>query len=116
MISQAARLRHRMNSVAINRTHIEHAAVALVIQIALSLITGNIWVGAAAGSFFFIGREHDQAEYRWIKAFGCGHRANLPLFGGLDPRVWRGQYDAWLDWVVPTLAVVGVACAVEYGF
>lgn len=99
-----------------NLTHFEHAAVALAIQIILSLITGNIWVGAAAGAFFFIGREHDQAEYRWINQFGDGKRSNLPFFGGLDPKVWRGQYDAWLDWLIPALACVGLACAVEYGF
>lgn len=97
------------------RTHFEHAAVALAIQIALSLITGSVWIGAAAGSFFFIGREHDQAEYRWIKQFGAGKRSNLPLFGGLDYRVWRGEYDAWLDWLVPALACVGLAGAVECG-
>lgn len=34
----------------LNQTHFEHAAVALVIQIALSLITGNVWIGAAAAS------------------------------------------------------------------
>ena len=98
-----------------NRTHLEHTAVAIALQIVLSLITGNVWIGAAAGSFFFIGREHDQAEYRWIKTFGGSLRANLPFFGGLDYRVWRGEYDALLDWVIPTLACMGLACAVEYG-
>lgn len=97
-----------------NRTHFEHATVALVVQIVLGLITGNWWGGAAAGAFLFIGREHAQAEYRWIETYGNHHRANLPWLGGLDPRVWRGHYDSWLDWLTPTVAVVGVACIVEY--
>ena len=98
-----------------NLTSLEHAAIAIIVQTVIGLLTGNWWAGAAAGSFFFIGREHDQAEYRWIKMFGAGKRSNLPFFGGLDPKVWRGQYDAWLDWVIPTLACMGLACAVEYG-
>lgn len=99
-----------------NLTPLEHAAEALGIQLVIGILTGNWWAGAAAGAFFFIGREHDQAEYRWIEMFGAGKRSNLPLFGGLDWYVWRGKYDAWLDWVVPTLACVGLACIIEFGF
>lgn len=91
-----------------NKTNFYHAIYALVFQAIIGFLTGNWWAGAAAGAFFFIGREHTQAEYRWIKEFGGGKRANLPEFGGLDPRVWRGEYDAIFDWLVPCVVVVVV--------
>jgi hypothetical protein len=47
-----------------------HPAVALGVQILIGLLTGNFWLGALAGSAIFIGREHAQAEYRWIERFG----------------------------------------------
>ena len=97
-----------------NLTPLEHAAEALGIQVAIGLLTGNWWAGAAAGAFFFIGREHAQAEYRWIATFGDGLRANLPWYGGFSPKVWT-HVDSWLDWLVPALVVVGVACYFQYG-
>ena len=92
-----------------NITNLYHAIYALGIQLAVGLLTGNWWVGAAAGSFFFIGREIAQAEYRWIKEFGSGKRANMPETGGLDWRVWRGEYDAIFDWLLPSVVVWAVA-------
>ena len=86
-----------------------HALLALAAQTAIGLLTGNWWAGAAFGAAFYLGREHAQAEHRWIKSFGDGRRSNMPWYGGFDYRVWRGQYAAWLDWLVPAVAVVGVA-------
>jgi hypothetical protein len=88
-----------------------HALLAVAVQAVIGLLTGNWWVGAAFGAAFYIGREHAQAEYRWIKTFGDGKRSNLPAWGGFDPRVWRGEYDALLDWILPVVAVVVVATA-----
>ena len=65
-----------------------HPAVAVGLQLLLGLITGNFWLGALAGSAIFIGREHAQAEYRWIEHLGGGLRANMPWWGGFDPKVW----------------------------
>ena len=92
-----------------NITNIYHVTYAIVIQLAIGLITGNWWAGAAAGAFFFLGREITQAEYRWIKLLGNGKRANMPELGGLDWRVWRGEYDAIFDWLLPSVAVLAVA-------
>ena len=91
-----------------NLTSFEHAAFAVAIQIAIGLLSGDWWAGAAAGAFFFVGREHAQAEYRYISAFGGGRRINMPWWGGFDRRVWT-KLDAWLDWLVPCVAVLGVA-------
>ena len=91
-----------------------HALLAVAAQAVIGLLTGNWWAGAAFGAAFYLGREHAQAEHRWIKAFGNGSRSNMPWHGGFDPRVWRGDYASLADWAVPVLAVVGVACF--YGF
>lgn len=98
-----------------NLTSLEHAAVAITVQTVIGLLTGNWWAGAAAGAFLFVGREHAQAEYRWIEMFGQGLRRNMPEFGGFDRRVWM-EVDCWLDWLVPAMACVGLASIVEYGF
>ena len=90
----------------INLSHLQHCAIALITQIIFGVFTGNWWIGAVAGASFFIGREHTQAEYRWIDKFGFGKRENMPWWGGFDIRVWM-KLDAWLDWVLPT-----VVCAV----
>lgn len=50
---------------------------------------------------FYIGREHAQAEYRWIESFGYGKRRNMPWWGGFDYRVWNA--GSLLDWVMPIL-------------
>lgn len=86
-----------------NRTTIEHAIIALLLQLPFSLF-GFWWAGAAFAIALFIGREHAQAEYRWIDTYGAGRRANMPWWGGFDPRVW-GHIDSWLDWLAPSAAV-----------
>lgn len=85
-----------------------HLALALAMQLAIALPTRNWWAGAAAASAWAIAREITQAEYRWIERFGEGLRANMPWWGGFDARVWTTA-DQWLDWTVPTAAVIAVA-------
>lgn len=86
---------------------IEHAVYATLTQTIVALLTHDWWTGAAAGAWFFIGRELAQAEYRWVEQYGGHKRANLPWYGSLDWRVWT--LDSMLDWIVPCLAVVAVA-------
>ena len=81
--------------------------IALIIQVILVLITKNFWIGAAAGSFYFIGREYAQAEYRNIEANYEGIRANMPWWGGLQPRAWTQK--GLLDFITPTIVVVLIA-------
>lgn len=87
---------------------IGHIIFALAVQAFVGLLTGNWWAGAAWGASFYIGRELAQAEYRWIETYGQGRRGNMPWWGAFDPRVWR-KFDAWIDWVGPTVVVVIVA-------
>ena len=90
-----------------------HAVIAVFIQCVFGLITGQWLAGAVIGSVIFMVREHTQAEYRWIAMLGAGHRANMPLYGGFDPRVW--DVASVLDFLVPIIAcllvyVLSVVC------
>ncbi len=84
-----------------------HPALAVAAQWLLFAATGSLWIGAAAASGFFVGREIAQAEYRWIEAFGAGRRANMPAWGALDPRVW-GPHSI-TDLVLPIAVTVASA-------
>ncbi len=68
---------------------IEHILLAVVIQLIIWVILRSWSAGAAAAIAWFVSREITQAEYRWIEHFGAHHRANMPWWGGLDPRVWQ---------------------------
>lgn len=97
-----------------NLTHLEHAVIALVMQAVIGLLTGNLWVGAAFGAAFFIGREHAQAEERYIEANG-GRRYTTPQspeWAVFNLTWWNS--DSLLDLIVPTLTVVAVAAAFQW--
>jgi hypothetical protein len=87
-----------------------HGSLALLMQAAIGLSTGNWWAGAALGVGLFIGREHAQAEYRWIERYGLGIRANMPWHGGLQGRVWN--IKSLLDMIIPTALTIIVAVMV----
>lgn len=84
-----------------NRTHIEHAIYALLMQAAVALVAGDLWLGAAFGAAFFVGREHAQAEAKVPPG------ARMPEMEALRARYW--SVDAMLDWIVPLVAVVAAA-------
>ena len=86
---------------------ISHPFIALAIQSVIALASGDWWTGAAAGASYFWGREYAQAEYRNIEHNYGGRRANMPFWGGLQPRAWT--LKGILDFVLPTLAVSAVA-------
>lgn len=91
--------------------HLAHPVIALVLQAIIGLVSGDWWVGAAAGSFYFIGREYAQAEYRNIEHNYDGRRTNMPYFGGLELRAWT--LKGVLDFVLPSLAVILVALLLQ---
>ena len=90
-----------------NRTHLEHLIIALVIQ--GFFIGGFYFLGLQHGAWFgaifitalFLGREHAQREYK------IGDPAQLKGYEALD--IWRWPLDAKLDLLVPVLAVFSVA-------
>lgn len=79
-----------------------HAMVTLLFAAAgwLCHIPALAWLCAA----FYVGREHTQAEYRWIDAYGGGRRDAMPWWGGFDPRVWNCK--SLLDWLLPVCAAL----------
>lgn len=85
-----------------------HLILAILIQLIVARLTRSFGAGALAAIAWSISREITQAEYRWIEHFGSGLRANMPWWGGLDPRVWS-KADPWFDFIVPSLAVVMIA-------
>ena len=91
---------------------IGHIIPALLIQLGISLALRNLPAGAAAACAWSISREITQAEYRWIEQFGEGLRANMPWWGGLDPRVWQ-KADPWLDWILPSLLAIAIAIVAQ---
>lgn len=84
-------------------TTLQHTLIALAFT-GLGYLIGNPLAGACFGVALLIGREHAQAEYRWIERYGNGKRANLPLWGGFDSRVW--DMGSLLDWLVPVMVCV----------
>ena len=95
-----------------NCINISHILIALVLQAIIGLASGDWWVGAAAGAFYFVGREYAQAEYRNIEANYGGFRRNMPYFGGLEPKAWT--LKGLLDFIFPSVAVILVALAHQY--
>jgi hypothetical protein len=86
-----------------------HIPLALAIQLVLAPF--GLWVGAAAASAFFIGREITQAEYRNIAANYGGKRANMPWYGGFEKQAWTTK--GLLDWILPTAVTVALAFFIE---
>lgn len=90
-----------------DRTPLIHAAMAAVVQILLGLLLGNWWLGGLLACVWWLAREHTQAEYRWISAYGHGVRDRMPWWGGFDPRAW--DWPSTLDLLAPV-----VVCALIY--
>lgn len=92
-----------------NITHLEHTVIALLICIIAALLSGGNWLfGAGCGAFFFIGREHNQAE---AKARKAGHkRPDMVVL--YNWRYWT--LDGVLDFVFPALAVTALIFVKDY--
>ena len=86
-----------------------HALIVLLLQACVGIITSNWWIGAAF-ALVYLGREHAQAEYRWIEHHGSGKRANMPWWGGFDPKVWNVK--SMLDWSAPLLTGLTLAITI----
>jgi hypothetical protein len=87
---------------------IAHILLAILILLPIAVLARSWAAGAAAASAWSLSREITQAEYRWIEQYGSGLRANMPWWGGLDPRVWQ-YVDPWLDCFVPVVVAVLIA-------
>ncbi|PWY44428.1 hypothetical protein [Pseudomonas sp. RW405] len=99
-----------------NRTHFEYVLAALLIMVALwgflawLGVPAGHWAGAAAGIFFFAGREYTQGE-RNLAHVESVHLANLRWYDGL--RIWRWTVDGRLDFLCPLVVCLTVALLVQ---
>ena len=80
-----------------------HAAISLVIQALVGLLTGNWWLGGLVACTWWVAREHTQAEYRYLKHASL-KRSDVKW---LELRVLVAK-SAWskdsiLDFVIPTV-------------
>lgn len=87
-------------------TPLKHAAISVAAQTLAGLLLGSWWLGGLLACVWWAAREHTQAEYRWVAAYGQGKRQNMPWWGGFDKRVWN--WPSALDLLVPVLFCIGV--------
>lgn len=85
-----------------------HALITMVLA-ALALPIGLHVEASVMAASFYCGREYAQAEYRAIKSFYGGKRANAPWWCGFEPMAWDTK--SLMDWLGP-LAVASLAMAV----
>lgn len=80
-----------------------HAAISLVIQALVGLLTGNWWLGGLVACTWWVAREHTQAEYRYLKHASL-KRSDvkwLELRVLVTKSAW--SKDSILDFVIPTV-------------
>jgi len=92
---------------------LQHLAIAVLLQAFVGLVTGNWWAGAALAAGIFIGREHAQAEYRWIEQVGQHTRANMNPWDALEPKMWDVHSWFW-NLSLPILAVLAIAGTTQW--
>lgn len=84
-----------------NKTHLEHAIIAIIIQIVTYLITGSLVWGATIAIAVFVAREHAQREYE------ISNPADLIGYEAFD--FWCWSLDSKLDLLTPTVSVILIA-------
>lgn len=87
-----------------NKTHIEHLVIALVIQALVLIATGSLWFGFVFVFGLFLGREHAQREYK------IGDPSKLKGYEALD--FFRWSTDAKLDFLVPVVGTLALATTI----
>ena len=93
--------------------NLSHLVTSLSLQGLFYLVHGDLWLGAVAGLFFYLGREIAQAEYRGIEASPTKLRKDFPLLGGFFPKYWTRK--AFLaDLVIPALLTITIAIIYSY--
>jgi len=92
--------------------NLSHLVVSLTLQGLFYLVHRDLWLGAVAGLFFYLGREIAQAEYRGIEASPTKLRKDFPLLGGFFPKYWTRK--AFLaDLAIPALLTITIAITLQ---
>ena len=85
---------------------LEHGIYCIAIVLLCYILKIELLLGVVVGCAFFTGREHAQAEYRWIEHYGSGLRSNLPWNGWCDPRVWD-IHSLWWNLIFAYVCAIG---------
>ncbi len=85
----------------------QHTIIALLIQGIAWLLTGSLWLGAILAIGFFAGREHNQAEMRYM-ALHKLNRSQSPWSMGFSKEAWNAD-SFFNDLFIPAIAVCVVA-------
>lgn len=80
-----------------------HACITFAVSLVFILIKFPLAIVFIIPAFYF-GREHAQAEYRYIEAHGR-KRANCPWWCGFMPEAWT--LKGLLDWILPLGVALG---------
>ena len=86
-----------------NSSNFIHAALALMIQVAIGLVTGNWIYGALIAGGLFWGREHAQKQYNIAKQKHCTVK-DLKWWEGGDMTKW--SKDSLLDFITPSVLTI----------
>jgi hypothetical protein len=93
--------------------NLSHLVISLTLQGLFFLVHGDLWLGAVAALFFYLGREIAQAEYRGIEGSPTKLRKDFPLLGGFFPKYWTRK--AFLaDLVIPSSLTILIAIIYSY--
>jgi hypothetical protein len=92
---------------------VKHALIAIAIQLIAGFAVGQWFVGGLIPSVFFVGREHAQAEYRWIEKYGQWRRYNLKWHHVFDKRIWN-VHSFWWNLCAPICANVTIFLLATY--
>ena len=85
-----------------NYTNFEHAGYAVLMQLAVGLLSGDWFAGAMFGIAFFLGREHSQFQNKY----------DLGDFESFNFIKW--SLDSKLDLLFPIIACVAVFYIAKY--
>jgi hypothetical protein len=88
--------------------NLSHLCVSLTLQGLFYLVHGDLWMGAVAALFFYLGREIAQAEYRGIEGSPTKLRKDFPLLGGFFPKYWTLK-AFFADLMIPSSLTILIA-------
>ena len=89
-----------------NKSNLEHAMMAAVLQLALGLATGNWFYGIALAAGLFWGREHAQKQDNIADARGVKVK-DLEWYEGANMKEW--SQDSVMDFATPVVTTILIA-------
>lgn len=82
-----------------------HPIIAVILQLVFAMFGASLWTGVLVAAFTFLMREVTQAEYNWIRDNG-GLRAAMPVWKGLDVRLWSKHSILNVVWPIAATTVI----------